>query len=621
MNFLAPVAFGFAALLPVIVVFYFLKLKRRELPISSTYLWKKSIHDLRVNSPFQRLRKNLLLWLQLLLAALLVFALARPAMNMSSETGRRYICLIDTSASMAATDVSGGRIDMARREALRLVGDMTGNDQMMLVTFDAKPAVAVPFTGTKSRLRDAIRAVRPSEATTDFAKVVSLIRAIVADIEDAQVYLVSDGAFELEGMGDAPDAQLHYVKCGGAGENVGITAIDARRGIEDWDEPQLFVRVQNFGRLSAQVRLDLYHDDKLFDARDLEIDPQKGAAAVFSDAELTQGTVKAVISERDDLEADDAAWIKLVRPRAVRTLIVSEGNYFLELAVMQDRLCDHVFMKPDELDTALAEGGISMNDYDLVIFDRCAPATLPPGSYLFFGELPPLDSFRVVEQLSEPVVIDWDTFHPVNQHVNYSNLFLASAGQLEGPSDAHTLVETDSGPLVLWWSSSTHRVIVVGFDLFESRWPLRASFPIFLANTLRYFGASELAGQAANVRPGERIAFALPPGVEEVEVTLPGGRTIAVETTGDRVVFGDTKRCGLYRFDLGEEFSKTFVVNLADARESNLAGVDEIAWGETTVAAASKALKENREIWQWIALAGLAVLMVEWYIYNRQAYL
>ena len=274
MNFLAPAALAFAAILPVIVVLYFLKLKRRELPISSTYLWKKSIHDLRVNSPFQRLRKNLLLWLQLLLAALLVFALARPAMNMTGDAGRRYICLIDTSASMAATDVSGGRIDVARREALRLVGDMTGNDRMMVVTFDAKPAVVVPFEATKSRLREGIRSIEPSETTTDFAKAVSLIRAIVADIEDAQVYLVSDGAFSLDDLGDTPDAQLHYVKCGGAAENVGITAIDARRGIEEWDEPQLFVRLQNFGTLSAQVRLDLYLEEKLFDARELEIAPQ-----------------------------------------------------------------------------------------------------------------------------------------------------------------------------------------------------------------------------------------------------------------------------------------------------------------------------------------------------------
>ena len=79
-TFLNPwfAAAAAALAIPALLILYFLKLRRRELAVSSTFLWKKSIQDLQVNSPFQKLRRNLLLLLQLILLALLLLALARP---------------------------------------------------------------------------------------------------------------------------------------------------------------------------------------------------------------------------------------------------------------------------------------------------------------------------------------------------------------------------------------------------------------------------------------------------------------------------------------------------------------------------------------------------------------
>ena len=70
MNFLAPIAFWFAATLPIVVVFYLLKRKRVVKLVSSTMLWQKFLAETQANAPFQRLRHNWLLLFQLLLLVL-----------------------------------------------------------------------------------------------------------------------------------------------------------------------------------------------------------------------------------------------------------------------------------------------------------------------------------------------------------------------------------------------------------------------------------------------------------------------------------------------------------------------------------------------------------------------
>ncbi len=78
MNFLLPKAAWLAALLPVIVIFYLLKRRRVVVRVPSTVLWQRYLAETQASAPFQKLRKNWLMFLQLLLLAFAVFALTRP---------------------------------------------------------------------------------------------------------------------------------------------------------------------------------------------------------------------------------------------------------------------------------------------------------------------------------------------------------------------------------------------------------------------------------------------------------------------------------------------------------------------------------------------------------------
>jgi len=102
MSFLSPYTalIAAAASIPLLLLLYFLKLRRTEHTIASTLLWRKAVQDLRVNAPFQKLRKNILLLLQMLLLIAVLVALAKPVMNFVRKPERNVVLVIDQSASM-----------------------------------------------------------------------------------------------------------------------------------------------------------------------------------------------------------------------------------------------------------------------------------------------------------------------------------------------------------------------------------------------------------------------------------------------------------------------------------------------------------------------------------------
>ncbi|MCA9100531.1 MAG: BatA and WFA domain-containing protein, partial [Planctomycetales bacterium] len=139
---------------PAILLLYFLKLKRQPVSVPSTYLWHKAIEDLHVNSLWQRLRRSILLFLQLLAVLLVIAALTGPSWEGSSLSGDRFIFIVDNSASMQATDVSPTRLDAAREQVADLIDQLDSGDVAMLISFAESARVEQPFTNNRSLLRE-----------------------------------------------------------------------------------------------------------------------------------------------------------------------------------------------------------------------------------------------------------------------------------------------------------------------------------------------------------------------------------------------------------------------------------------------------------------------------------
>src|SRR5215472_11379573 len=105
MNLLAPIGLALGITLPIVVVFYLLKVRRHDEEVSSTFLWNDLIRDLAAHEPLQRLRWSL----QLIALALITFAVARPFTEQQGQKPVQAVLLVDGSASMQAQDVQPSR--------------------------------------------------------------------------------------------------------------------------------------------------------------------------------------------------------------------------------------------------------------------------------------------------------------------------------------------------------------------------------------------------------------------------------------------------------------------------------------------------------------------------------
>src|SRR5205085_1756518 len=142
MGFLAPSAFVVgAALLAAILATYLLRPRRPVRRISSTFLWLAALHELEAQRPWRRVPPSLLLLLQIAALAALVGAVARPFTLSTQATGPFTIVLLDSEASMQATDLKPSRFEAARARVRQLIDALEPGQELSLISLDAQPRV------------------------------------------------------------------------------------------------------------------------------------------------------------------------------------------------------------------------------------------------------------------------------------------------------------------------------------------------------------------------------------------------------------------------------------------------------------------------------------------------
>lgn len=609
MRFLAPGAFAFAASIGVVVVFYLLKRKRVVRLVPSTLLWQRFLAESQASAPFQRLRKNWLLILQIILLTLAVLSLTRPYFMTKAKPAELRVVILDSSASMEATDESPSRFEKARQEALKWVDGLSGNDQMVILQAGAITEVKQSATSEKSALRRALMACAPSDSPTRLVPALKMAESLVRDRKGAEIHLFSDGAVPELSEFENKALPLVYHKVGKSCNNVGITALDVRANPENASQRALYVSVANFSSHRVDTDLELRFDGQLLETRPLTIESNESSPQIFVTTQARDGVFNARLTIKDDLAADNEASIVSLLPKPVKILLVTHGNRLLEKAL---RAAPNV-----ELSTAsdLTDGGAA---FDFVVLDNVVPTMWPTGNVLAFHEAN-TNWVEGITSLEGPPIVDWKSNHPLLRYSGFDNVQVMSSLTGKLPTWAVPLVEAPQSPLIMAGELDGRRIVWVGFDVLESNWPLRVSFPIFIANAVEWLNPASVKTAQLLVKAGDPFRLALTTPVKSAQVTLPDHtvKTLSLDPGAKEIVVGDTYQQGVYRLRAGTN-DTVFCVALLDANESNIQPRDELKLGQYTKVPATAVQQANLELWRSIAAVALVVLLFEWWWYHRR---
>lgn len=580
----APGALLWLALVPVVLLLHMLRARREARTVASTLLWERAARDLSSRIPVRRLERSLLLLLQVLAICAVALALARPHVTLRAAGGGAVAIIIDTTASMQATDVAPSRLHQAKQEALSLLAGLGRGRMVALISAGARPALVVDFTTDHGAVADAMHGLRPSDAWGETDAAISLALGLRSQGRPPTVHL----------FGDAPpsSAGATWHRVGSGGDNAAVSALQTRQDARGGT--RLLARLEAFGGSPQERTAVVSIDGGERERRRVELVPGRPQVAAF-DLGDASGVATVSLEPGDLLGADDRAVAAVGREGLPRVLVVGSSNAVLDAvlgAVPTRGVSRAEEPRPQE-----------WGRFDLVVLDRVMETDLPPGAYLLIGTVPINFPLKIRGIAREQEFRTTSTTHPVTRLIDLRGVRVAEALDLEVRGGQ---VLAEAGVPLLWaYESRGRRAVLVPFGLAQSDLAVHPAFPVMMANSIGWLAGGFTAAPGASV-------VALAGGQQEASLIRPDGTATAVAASAGVFALPALERVGAHVLRTSQ-WRRTWIVPAVDPRESSLAVAPEAAQageGDTRRAA-------SLPISPWLLLAGAAILGCEWWIWTR----
>ena len=593
-------------LIPVIILLYMLKQKAKEYPFSSSMLWREIYNNIEATKPWEKLKKNLLMILQIVTVLLLIFALMAPYLKRGGRRFDNVILVIDTSASMGIRyNEDRTRLEEAIERACDYVDTLSETAQVTILTSDQEAGIVKSNVTDKSDLRKALREIQGTDLKGDAGTAVSVVQSMANQWEQYEAVFLTDTPVELGSL-EAQVINLYTEY-----QNLSMDYIGYGTEYDEAGNPSLTVigKITNGTASDVVTDVNLYGDDTLLMVQSVQVPAASSQFFYFQQVDFNGNVLMAEINNKDDLEADNRAYAARKGQGQERVLLVTNDNMFLEKAIVNVSWVD--LYKTNQLSAVGKD-----EEFDLYIFDGMVPDTLPEEGNIIYMNPPPGIGITVSASITSVNLEFLET--EITSYVSGFHFGVSSAREFERPVWADNFISSGSGCVGYFGIDGQRRVAVLGFDLHDSDLALQAEFPILVSNLMDYMMVSGMVSEDY-YETGDKIVFNGNLNGSEIRIQNPEGIATTLAAAVETSAYTDTGRAGIYSVSqtVNEvENTENFVVRFPVEQESHQNG--EKTEENETVGEDDKNLSGGRDLRNLIIILILIALAVEWFVYVRQ---
>lgn len=593
-------------LIPGIILLYMLKQKAKEYPFSSSMLWREIYNNIEATKPWEKLKKNLLMFLQILTVLLLIFALMAPYLKHGGKRYDNVVLVIDTSASMGIQyNENRTRLEEAVERACDYVDSLSETAQITILTSNQEAGIVKANVTDKGELRRALRELTATDLSGDAGAAVSVVQSMVNQWEQYDAVFITDTPVELGNLEaqvinlytDYQNLSMDYVSYGMEQDEAGNASLT------------VIGKITNDTASDVTTDVNLYGDDTLLMVQSVTVPAAGSQVVYFQQVNFNGRVLMAEINNKDDLEADNRAYAALNEEGQKRVLLVTNDNMFLEKAIVNLPWVD--LYKTNQLSAVGKD-----ESFDLYIFDGMVPEVLPEQGNLIYINPVSGNDITVKRILSNVKLTFSDT--EITRYVADFTFGASEAKEYERPLWADSFIGSGSDCIGYFGENGGRRVAVSGFDIHHSDLALQAEFPILISNLMDYMMVSGMVSED-HYETGDKIVFNGNLNGSSLTILSPDGNKTTLAAAVATSAYTDTGRAGVYSVSQTvneEEKQEMFVVRFPVEQESHQNG--EVAGESETIGEDEKNLTGGRDLRNLILLLILLALAVEWFVYVRQ---